>query len=159
LFRRATSSPAAQRRELDPGACSDWIRLDRLYQDAGRLGGARLAAEAAAKVAEHDCSKSLTLPDLGEVLVAQGDPVASAKAHAEAPTILCRFGATNSTNTIAQRDVSVALFIPAQEYNAAARWSDVVAQMGAMDARGPLARADRPFLDQARANAAEEAGK
>jgi tetratricopeptide (TPR) repeat protein len=95
--------------KLDPGVFWDWIGLDRLYQDAGRLADARRAAETAAKVADNDREKSAALEGLGNVLQLQGDLAGAGKASAEMLATLRRLAAADPSNAGAQRDVADAL--------------------------------------------------
>jgi ABC-type Fe3+ transport system substrate-binding protein len=70
-----------------------------------------------------------------------------------------RLAAADPTNAGAQREVWVAMVSLALIESPDVHWSDIVAEMEAMDAKGMLAPADRPHLAQARAKAAAEGGK
>ncbi len=68
--------------QLDPGVFLDWLELDRLYQDAGRLSDARKAVESLAAAARDDVDRALGFSELSDVLLAMGD-LAGARAAAE----------------------------------------------------------------------------
>ena len=68
--------------QLDPGIFSDWLELDRLYQDAGRLGDARKAVDSLAAAARDDPERALAFSERSDVLLGQGD-LAGARAAAE----------------------------------------------------------------------------
>jgi tetratricopeptide (TPR) repeat protein len=100
-----------------------------------------------------------TLGSAGRVLQAQGDLAGARRAYAEMLAILRPLAAADPTNAGTQRDVAVALFNLASARSPVVHWSDAVAQMEAMDAKGMLGPTDRPFLALARANLAKAAGK
>ena len=65
---------------LDPDVFFDWVQLDRLYQDAGRMVDARQAAEKAVAAAKGQLDRSTSLLELGYVLTVQGDLTGARKA-------------------------------------------------------------------------------
>jgi tetratricopeptide (TPR) repeat protein len=131
--------------KLDPGAPSDWIRLDGLYQDAGRTVDARKAAETAAKVAGNDSDKAWALSELGKLLQVQGDLAGAAKGYTDALAIDRRRVSAAPTNARAQGAVAedlrwICLVLLAQDNLDGA--SNAAAEELAIARR--LAAADRP---------------
>lgn len=70
-----TEQPIARLEEvttLDPGVQWDWVELARLYQSAGRLSDARIAAQHAADIARSEHGRGVALNELGNVQKKQG---------------------------------------------------------------------------------------
>jgi len=96
---------------------------------------------------------------LGDVLVKAGD-LAGAKARFEACLgVSEKLAAQNPGSAEAQRDVWVSMWRMAKMEGSGVSWALVLARMQAMKDRGVLFPADEQFLEQARANAAGEAGR
>jgi len=95
----------------------------------------------------------------GDALQAQGDLAGAGKAFAEYLAILRRLAAADPTNAVVQRDVMTALFDLAGFGSSNVHWSDVIAWMEGMDAKGMLLPSGRIMLEIARDNAAKAVGK
>ena len=115
------------------------------------------AADPTNATAQRDVS--VALERTGDVLRAQGDLAGAGKAYEEDLAIARRLAAADPTNAVAQRDVWLAMHKLVEMGSPDVHWSDVAAEMEAIDAKGMLAPADRQRLDNARARAAEEALK
>ena len=90
---------------LDADYAWGWIKLRRLYQEAGRLQDARRAAEQALAYAQSDRDQATAESELGDVLFVSGD-LAGARAHFEKSLrILERLAASNVSSTDAQRNL------------------------------------------------------
>jgi tetratricopeptide (TPR) repeat protein len=135
----------------------DLAGAGKAYAEALAILRPLAAADPTNAVAQRDASVALGYAS--EVLEAQGDLAGAGKLYAEMLAIFRRLAVADPTNAGAQRDVMVDLFLLARTGSPDVHWSDVVAQMETMDAKGILAPADRHYLDQARANAAKEAAK
>src|SRR6201996_5132875 len=74
---------------LDPGVWNDWLELEHLYVDGGRLADARHAVDQMAAVARNDNESAHTFSERSDVLLAQGDLV-GARAAAESAVKISR---------------------------------------------------------------------
>jgi tetratricopeptide (TPR) repeat protein len=108
--------------KLDPGMFWDWVKLDRLCQDAGRLADARHAAEEAAKTAQSDRDKAVALEEFGDIAKFQGDFSAARKAHEESLVINRRMTARDPGDMLAFADLALSL----------AKLAEVLQQQGDM---------------------------
>ena len=94
---------------LDPGEFYDWVHLDQLYQDAGRLADAGRAIERGGKVARDERERTVALNELGDVRIAQGDLTGARSAEMESLAIARKLAAASPDDAVAARDVGVAL--------------------------------------------------
>ena len=93
--------------DLDPRDHWGWVELRRLYQEAGRLDKARYAAEQALGEAADDRARSVSLNELGDVLVAAGDLAGARGRYAEALAVRTKLAKDNPASAEAQRDLGV----------------------------------------------------
>ncbi|MCP3963856.1 MAG: hypothetical protein GY719_38965, partial [bacterium] len=89
---------------LDPGEAWDWVRLSRLYRDAGRLTDALRAARTAANTEDGELAAFI---ELGDVLVSQGDLPEALESYRASLGIAERLAASDSGNPQWQRALSV----------------------------------------------------
>jgi hypothetical protein len=68
---------------LDPGVAWDWVKLTRLYRDAGRLPDALRAAEKAAATAVDARDRAVGLNEIGDRLVDLGNLGGTGAVHGE----------------------------------------------------------------------------
>jgi len=83
---------------LDPGVQWDWVELSRLYQDAGRLGDAQRAAQAAADTAATVGDRIVPLDIAGDMFVAKGDRPAALASYRAALAIADRLSQADPDN-------------------------------------------------------------
>lgn len=94
--------------ELDSGLWWDWITLDRLYQQAHMLDEAVAAAVRAEHLAYDDRSHSVSLTELGDILLVCGQLDTAMAAYQES-LIIKRELVSDTDRTQALRDLSVSL--------------------------------------------------
>jgi tetratricopeptide (TPR) repeat protein len=83
---------------LDAGVGADWLELNRLYQDAGRLTDARKAVDSLAAAAHNDNDRAIAFSARSEVLLAQGDLAGGRKAGEQAVTMSRRLLSADPKN-------------------------------------------------------------
>lgn len=137
-----------------------WLDCARARVALGRLGPALTALERALSIARQgDCERDIAaaLCDIGDVRTAQGDLPGALTAYAESRGIARDLAARDAGNAGWARDLWVSYWKMAtvDPENAAAHWSEVVARIEDMAARGVLPPADAAYLDAARARLAE----
>ena len=93
--------------DLDPRDHWGWVELGRLYQESGRLEKAKYAAERALVEASDDRARSVSLNELGDVLVAAGDLAGARGRYEEALAVRTKLAKENPASAAAQRDLSV----------------------------------------------------
>ncbi len=101
---------------------------------------------------EREISENLN--SLGDLLLSHGELSAAGMAFAQRLAITQGLARAEPRNAQAQRDVRVTMFKLAGLPGATVQWSDLVAQLEALAAKGPLARPDQEMLDEARRKAA-----
>lgn len=92
---------------LDPGVFSDWIEINRLYQDVGQLGNAFRAVMHANEIAQSDLDRAKALDDLGDIMILRHHFPAAESAYAESLTICRNRVAADAGNAVAQRGIMV----------------------------------------------------
>ncbi len=92
---------------LDPGVLRDWVELDRLYQSAGRLPDARIAAQHASDTARSERDQEVALNEMGDIEEKQGDMAAAPASYRKAIGIAETLAGRDPGNTDGQRDLSV----------------------------------------------------
>lgn len=93
--------------KLDPRVFLDWIELDRLYQDAGRLRDAVQAVTYASETAHSEIDRAKALDDLGDIMILQHHFARAENAYTESLTISRKLAAADPGNALAQRGVVV----------------------------------------------------
>ena len=86
--------------------CSDWVEWNRLYQSAGRLPDARIAAQHAADTAGSERDQEVALSELGDVQKQQGDLAAALVSYRKDLAIAETLAARDPGNTDWQHDLS-----------------------------------------------------
>lgn len=108
---------------LDPGVQWDWVELVRLYQSAGRLTDARIAAEHAADTAKSERDQEVAMNELGDVQAQQGDVDGALASYRKEQGIVETLAGRDPDNMEWQRDLSVSY----------QKVGDVQAQQGDVD--------------------------
>jgi tetratricopeptide (TPR) repeat protein len=99
---------------------------------------------------------SVSFNKIGDVQRARGDLRAALGAYRDSLAIRETLAAQDSGNATWERDVWVSLWKLAQTDGGGVPWTQVLAKMEAMKARGVLLPTDEPLLEEARALAARE---
>lgn len=84
--------------KLDPGVVTDWLELDRLYQDLGQLDDAKKAVDAMAAHATTNLDRGKALAERSDVLLLQGDLAGSRSAAEQAVAINRQLAAADPNN-------------------------------------------------------------
>jgi tetratricopeptide (TPR) repeat protein len=129
----------------------------KAYQEGLAIARALAAADPSSTETERDVMVSLN--KIGDVLVVQGDLDGALKAYQEGLAIDRTLAAADPSSAEAKRDVAISLWKLASIPGSGVTWAMVVEALEAMDKAGALAPSDRPLLDEARTNAAQEARK
>jgi tetratricopeptide (TPR) repeat protein len=95
--------------KLDPGVADDWIELERMYTEIGKLPEARKAVDSLAAAARNDRERGAALREKADVLMQQGDLVGARKAAEDAVALLRKVSTDDSGNRAAEVGYSRAL--------------------------------------------------
>ncbi|KMW60723.1 TPR repeat protein [Candidatus Rhodobacter oscarellae] len=95
--------------KLDPSRHWDWVELSRLYEIAGDLSNGLAAAEASEAAAVTDRDRSVSLNEIGDVRLAQGDLPGALEAYTRGLEIAEALAGQDKGNAGWQRDVWVSL--------------------------------------------------
>jgi tetratricopeptide (TPR) repeat protein len=98
---------------------------------------------------------SISFNKIGDVQTARGKLDAALKTYQDSLAIREKLAAQDLSNAEWQRDVWVSMWRLAQMEGSGVSWTEVLARMEAMKARGVLLPTDEPFLEQARAQAVQ----
>ena len=95
--------------KLDPAVHDDWVQLDRLYLDAGRLADAQTAARTAVTTATADRDRAVSDPPIaGDISSDAGDLAGAEDAYKAAiGVILLRLANADPSNGQLEQDISM----------------------------------------------------
>ena len=84
--------------KLDPGVAADWVELERMYVETGKLADARRAVDSLAAAARNESEHEVALRERSDVLAHQGDLVGARSAADGALKLSRKLLAENPTD-------------------------------------------------------------
>ena len=91
---------------MEPNSVWTHVELSRLYRSYGDLTASHKSAQTANDAATDDRDHSVTLNEIGDVLVAQGDLAKALESFQASHTIFERLAEADPSNAGLQRDLS-----------------------------------------------------